>query len=54
MAGALEGGWAFVWAAYGITALTFIAYSASIAGRLRAERRRHAQEWRKETTGEDN
>jgi heme exporter protein D len=38
--GVVEGGWAFVWAAYGISAAVFLGYAVSLALRLRAELRR--------------
>jgi heme exporter protein D len=38
MSGVIEGGWEFVWAAYGITAAVFVLYGISLAVRLRAIR----------------
>lgn len=40
MSGYLSGGWSFVWAAYGWTAVVFIAYGVSLFARLRRERTR--------------
>ena len=37
--GVIEGGWPFVWAAYGISALILIGYAASLLVRYRDERR---------------
>lgn len=42
--GVLEGGWEFVWGAYGVTALALLSYAASVFARHRAERRRAARE----------
>lgn len=43
MSGVIEGGWEFVTAAYVLSAVVFIAYTASVISRLRHERsRRHA------------
>jgi hypothetical protein len=41
--GVLEGGWEFVWAAYGITAAVFLGYAVSLLLRLRGERARAAR-----------
>ena len=38
--GVVTGGWAFVWAAYGWTAIVLIAYGLSLFVRLRRERTR--------------
>jgi hypothetical protein len=35
--GVLQGGWEFVWAAYGITAAVFLGYGASLVLRFLAE-----------------
>ena len=40
MTGMIEGGWAFVWAAYGITAAAFVVYTVTLIARLR-EAKRH-------------
>ncbi|HVR41835.1 MAG TPA: heme exporter protein CcmD [Thermoanaerobaculia bacterium] len=40
MSGVIEGGWGFVWAAYGLTAAVFILYTASVVTRYRRERNR--------------
>ena len=37
--GVIEGGWPFVWAAYGVSAVILIGYALSIHLRYRAERR---------------
>jgi heme exporter protein CcmD len=42
--GVVEGGWEFVWAAYGLTALILGGYCASIAARYRSERSRAERE----------
>ena len=39
MTGVIEGGWAFVWSAYGISAFILIGYAVSLHLRYRAERR---------------
>jgi hypothetical protein len=39
-AGVIEGGWSFVYAAYGISAAILIGYAVSLHRRYRAERRR--------------
>jgi hypothetical protein len=43
-AGVIEGGWGFVWAAYGLSAAILVGYAVSIHARYRAEqaRRRRA------------
>lgn len=38
MDGVIEGGWSYVWAAYGITWGVLIAYIVSLALRLKGER----------------
>lgn len=40
MTGVIEGGWAFVWGAYGASALILIGYAVSVHRRYRDERRR--------------
>jgi hypothetical protein len=40
MSGVVTGGWEYVWAAYGLTAVAFIVYSASLLARLR-EAKKH-------------
>ncbi len=40
MTGMIEGGWEFVWGAYGVSAAILIGYALSIHRRYRAERRR--------------
>lgn len=40
MTGVIEGGWEFVWAAYGVTALVLVVYGVSVGSRLRSESRR--------------
>ena len=40
MTGIIEGGWAFVWGAYGASALILIGYAVSVHRRYRDERRR--------------
>lgn len=42
--GVVVGGWEYVWAAYGITALTFIVYGVSLITKLREERSRAASD----------
>jgi cell division protein FtsW (lipid II flippase) len=42
--GVIEGGWEFVWAAYGISAAWFALYGTSLVLRLRAEQRRQERE----------
>ena len=39
MTGILEGGWPYVWGAYGVSAAILIGYALSIHLRYRAERR---------------
>ena len=38
--GVISGGWEFVWAAYGITAVLFIVYTTSLVVRLREGRKK--------------
>lgn len=40
MSGTISGGWGFVWAAYGWTAIVLVAYAISIFTRLSRERSR--------------
>lgn len=40
MSGVVTGGWEFVWAAYGLTAVAFVVYGASLLARLR-EAKKH-------------
>ena len=42
--GVIEGGWEFVWAAYGVSAVVLAGYALSIHARYRAERRRRERE----------
>lgn len=42
--GYLEGGWEYVWTAYGITAGVFIGYAASVIWRYRGARARAVRE----------
>jgi hypothetical protein len=42
--GVVVGGWEYVWAAYGITALAFIVYGVSLITKLREERARDRAE----------
>ena len=42
--GVVTGGWEFVWAAYGLTALILGVYAASVLMRYRAELRRSTNE----------
>jgi hypothetical protein len=44
MSGVIEGGWGFVWAAYGLSAFIFAAYTWSVIARYRAERSRKNRE----------
>ncbi|HVT43904.1 MAG TPA: hypothetical protein VMT00_05890 [Thermoanaerobaculia bacterium] len=39
MSGMIEGGWSFVWAAYGITALILVVYTISLIRRISVEQR---------------
>ena len=38
--GVITGGWEFVWAAYGVTAVILTGYAVSVIARHRAQRRR--------------
>ena len=49
--GVIEGGWEFVWGAYGVTALALVCYTVSVFARLRAERRRAVREGRSTAMG---
>ena len=40
MSGMIEGGWSYVWAAYGISAVILIGYAVSLHLRYRDERRK--------------
>lgn len=40
MTGVIQGGWEFVWAAYGLTAAVLGFYTLSIVARYRSEKRR--------------
>lgn len=42
--GVIEGGWEFVWAAYGLSAAILIGYAVSVYLRYRAERARRRRE----------
>jgi heme exporter protein D len=42
--GVITGGWAYVWAAYGLTTLVFLLYGVTLFTRLREERSRLARE----------
>jgi heme exporter protein CcmD len=44
MNGVVEGGWNFVWAAYGLTALILASYVIATINRYRIERDRAARE----------
>ena len=46
MSGVLSGGWEFVWAAYGITALVLVGYTLSLLSRVRGESARRRQSGR--------
>ena len=39
MTGIVQGGWEFVWAAYGLTAAAFLIYGISLISRLRESKR---------------
>ena len=41
--GVIRDGWAFVWAAYAVTALILTGYATSVLVRYRSARRRNAQ-----------
>jgi len=38
-AGVISGGWEFVWAAYGVSAVILTGYALSVIARYRAQRR---------------
>jgi hypothetical protein len=38
--GVIQGGWEFVWAAYGVSAAVLLGYGATLVLRLRAEQAR--------------
>ncbi|HEY0591530.1 MAG TPA: hypothetical protein VGF40_07165 [Thermoanaerobaculia bacterium] len=40
MRGVIEGGWEFVWAAYTVTTIVFVAYTLSVLSRYRKDRNR--------------
>ena len=40
MSGVIEGGWAYVWGAYGISAVILIGYAVSLHLRYRDERKK--------------
>ena len=42
--GAIQGGWEYVWAAYGISAVVFVGYTVSVLLRWRAAVERSARE----------
>ena len=42
--GVISGGWEFVWAAYGATAVILLGYALSVYARHRAQRRRRRGE----------
>ena len=42
--GVIEGGWEFVWGAYGATAFVLLSYALSVHLRFRAERSRAQRE----------
>ncbi len=42
--GVVVGGWEYVWAAYGVTALAFIVYGVTLITKLREEQARAAAE----------
>ncbi len=42
--GVIAGGWEYVWAAYGLSAVILLGYTASVVARYRAERRKAARE----------
>ena len=44
MMGAIQGGWEYVWAAYGISAAVFVGYSVSVVLRWRSAVERRARE----------
>lgn len=44
MSGVITGGWGYVWAAYGITAVVLVVYGVTLVTRLREEWSRAAEE----------
>lgn len=44
MSGVLEGGWEYVWLAYGASAVAFLGYTVSVLLRYREERQRRARD----------
>jgi heme exporter protein CcmD len=42
-AGVITGGWEFVWAAYGVTAVILTGYAVSVLARYRAQLRRRGE-----------
>jgi heme exporter protein CcmD len=42
--GVIEGGWEFVWGAYGVSATVLLLYALSVHARYRAERARALRE----------
>jgi heme exporter protein CcmD len=42
-AGVISGGWEFVWAAYGVSAVILTGYAVSVVARYRAQRRRRGE-----------
>jgi len=49
--GVIQGGWEFVWGAYGVSALALVSYTVSVFARYRAERNRAVREGRWTATG---
>lgn len=45
--GVIQGGWEFVWAAYGVSFAAFVGYGISLALRYRSERARAEREARR-------
>lgn len=39
MSGVIQGGWEFIWSAYGVTALVLLFYTASVLVRYRKSRK---------------
>ena len=48
--GVIQGGWEFVWAAYGISAAVLLGYGVSLVLRFRAEQDRAERESRREVS----
>ena len=44
MMGSIQGGWEYVWAAYGISAVVFVGYTVSVVLRWRSAVERRARE----------